>query len=164
MSQDTGARNPGPRPSIFHTVIEIDAPTDIVWEVIRDVERWPEWTPTVTSVRRLDTGTLRVGSRARIRQPRLPRADWQVVALEDGRGFSWVTTSPGVRVTAQHWVEARAGGSRATLSVSFAGLFGSLVGRLTRTLNERYLRLEAEGLKRRSEERAATGTQSRPQR
>jgi uncharacterized membrane protein len=148
----------------FQTSIEIEAPTEIVWGVIRDVERWPEWTPTVTSVRRLDSGLLIVGSRARIRQPRLPRADWRVTVLEDGRGFTWVSASPGVRVTAHHWVEARAGGSRATLSVAFAGLFGSLVGRLTRTLNERYLRLEAEGLKRRSEERSAMSTESRPPR
>jgi len=160
----SAARDSSPRPLTFDIAIEIDAPADVVWEVIRDVERWPEWTPTVTSVRRLDTGALRVGSRARIRQPKLPRADWRVTALEDGHGFTWVSSSPGVRVTAHHWVEARGGASRAALSVGFAGLLGSLVGRLTRTLNERYLRLEAEGLKRRSEERAAADTQSRPQR
>jgi hypothetical protein len=150
-------REANPHQLTYRTAIDIAVTPAIVWNVIRDVERWPEWTPTVTSVRRRDTGPLAVGSEARIRQPRLPRADWRVTELEDGRGFTWVTRSPGVQVTARHWVEARIGGSRATLSVTFAGLLGPVVGRLTRTLNECYLRLEAEGLKRRSEGLRATG-------
>jgi hypothetical protein len=141
----------------YRVSIEIDVPPAAVWGVIREVERWPEWTPSVTTVRRLDAGPLSVGSRVRLRQPRLPRADWRVTELEDGRGFTWVTRGAGVRVTARHWVEATPGGSRATLSVAFAGLFGGFVGRLTRNLNECYLRLEAEGLKRRSESLPAAG-------
>jgi hypothetical protein len=36
------------------------------------------------------------------------------------------------------------------LSVRFAGLLGGLVARFTRELNERYLSLEAQGLRQRS--------------
>jgi uncharacterized membrane protein len=32
------------------TTIDIEAPVEQVWEVLREVERWPEWAPTVTSV------------------------------------------------------------------------------------------------------------------
>jgi hypothetical protein len=49
-------------------------------------------------------------------------------------------------------------GSRATLSLQFTGLFGPLAGLLTRGLNDRYLKLEAAGLKRQSEEKADSTT------
>jgi hypothetical protein len=61
---------------IFETTRHIDAPTRKVWEVLFDVARWPEWTPTVDSVERLDDGPVQVGSRARLRQPKLPQALW----------------------------------------------------------------------------------------
>ena len=134
----------------FDISIDIAAPPSKVWTVMADVERWPEWTPTVTQVQRLDRGSLTVGSRLRIHQPRLPPAVWQVSELQEGRSFTWINRSPAVRITAKHSVEPLANGARAKLSLNFAGLLGPLVARLTRGLNERYLALEAEGLRRRS--------------
>lgn len=136
--------------SRFTIVTDIPAPPERVWSVMADVERWPEWTPSVTEIRRLDRGLLAVGSRARIRQPRLLPATWEVTELVEGRRFTWLTRSPGVRVTAEHEVLPAGAGSRVTLSVSFAGPLGPLVARLTRRLNRRYLQLEAEGLRARS--------------
>ena len=135
----------------FSITIDIHAPPDRVWAVMRDIERWPEWTASVTSVTPLDGGPLAIGARARIRQPRLLPAVWRVTSLQDGSSFAWETRSPGVCVTARHWVEPAPGGSRATLALEFSGLFGPLVARLTRDLNQRYLALEASGLKQRSE-------------
>ena len=137
----------------FRIAVDIKAPPDRVWAVMRDIERWPEWTPTVTSIRRLDAGTLAVGSRALIRQPKLPPARWQVTELdEDARTFTWMTRGPGMRLMARHWVEDNGSGSRATLSIQFSGLLGPLFARLTRDLNDRYLALEANGLRERSED------------
>lgn len=136
--------------TIFATIIDIAAPPDRVWSVIADVERWPEWTPSVRSITLLQPGPLVVGSRARILQPRLPPAVWQVTALEDGRSFTWMSASPGVRVVATHGVDAAGPGSRASLTLRFAGLLGPLVGWMARGMTERYLALEAEGLRRRS--------------
>lgn len=135
----------------FTISADIDAPPSAVWAVLHDGERWPEWTSTVTSVTPLDPGPLAVGKRVRIVQPKLPPAIWEVTDLVEGRGFTWVTRSPGVTVTARHRVEPTASGSRATLSLRFDGLLGGFAGRMTSKLNQRYLAIEVAGLKARVE-------------
>jgi hypothetical protein len=119
--------------------------------VLCDVERWPEWTSTVSSVRRIDDGPFAVGSRAQIRQPKLLPALWEVTDLDERSHFTWVTHSPGVQVTGRHLVEQNGSGSRVTLLLEFSGPLGALLARLYRSLNERYLAIEAKGLKDRSE-------------
>lgn len=143
----------------FEVTIEIAASPKRVWEVMRDVERWSEWTPSVTGIR-LDQEPLKVGSRMRIQQPKLAPTNWVVTELEDGVGFTSRTSSPLVDVTARHRIEARGAGARVHLSVEFTGLLAPLVARLTRELNQRYLSLEAEGLKKRSERSAAPANTS----
>jgi uncharacterized protein YndB with AHSA1/START domain len=135
----------------FSVSVEIQASPDRVWAVLSDAERWPEWTPTVTCIEHMDPGSLAVGNRLRIYQPKFPPAVWQLTELEERKGFTWVTHGPGVLVSARHWINATDHGSRATLSLQFSGLFGPLVSYLTRDLNNRYLMLEARGLKARSE-------------
>jgi uncharacterized membrane protein len=134
------------------TVVAIAAPAPRVWAVMCDVERWPEWTPSVTSVRRLDEGELRVGSRVRIRQPRLPTATWTVTELVAIESFTWVASGPGFMTTASHRVRPHASGSVATLAVNQEGVVGALVGRLAARLTRRYLALEATGLRTRVEQ------------
>ena len=136
------------------TRIDVDAPVERVWEVLREVERWPEWAPTVTSVRRLDEGPLAVGSKARIEQPKIPPTEYVVTELEPGRSFTWVATGPGVRTTARHLLEELGTvRTRVTLAVEQAGPLGVVMGRFYRRLTDRYLAAEAEGIKGRSEGR-----------
>jgi uncharacterized membrane protein len=134
----------------FSVTADIGAPAERVWEVMSDVERWHEWTPSVTRVRLLDAGPLAVGSRAVIRQPKFPPALWKVAAIEPGRSFTWVSVAPGLRVVGHHAVEPTAAGSRATLSLDLQGILGGVWGRLTRGITERYIALEAKGLGARS--------------
>jgi carbon monoxide dehydrogenase subunit G len=142
----------------FSITTEVDAPPNVVFAVLSEIERWPEWTPTVTRVERLgDAGApLALGSRLRIVQPKVPPAEWTVTALEPGRGFQIVSRSPGATVQADHRAEPTGAGdsSRVTLSVTFTGFLGRVIGWLMRGLNNRYLAEEAAGLKHRSEERA----------
>lgn len=135
----------------FRIDVEIHAPADRVWSVMTDFARWREWTPSVTSIEQLDPGPIVPGIRLLIRQPKLLPAVWTLTELKEGQSFQSVTRGPGVKVIARHGIEATESGSRVTLSLEFAGFLGGLVGRLTRGLNERYLALEAAGLKQRSE-------------
>jgi hypothetical protein len=124
------------------------APAD-VWVVMIDVERWREWTPTITSIERLDGGPFRVGSRARIRQPKLPTAVWTVTALETGRYFEWRNASPGLTSVAGHRTEPTAGGgTTVTLTFGWSGWLAWLIRLVYGKLARRYVRTEAESLKR----------------
>lgn len=134
---------------------DVASPPARVFEVMTDIERWHEWTASVTSIRKLDPGPLRVGSRVLIRQPRFPPALWTATEVEPGKGFTWVSRAPALRVFARHFVEPRAGGSHVTLSLRYEGLFGRLMARMTRGITERYLDMEAEGLTRRAASRPA---------
>src|ERR1700757_929609 len=90
--------------------IEIDAPPQVVWDVFSDVERWPEWTASVTSLAGQDGSTLAVGHRFAIQQPGLQKLVWKVAEIESGPSWTWEHRSPGVHVPARHFVTALPGG------------------------------------------------------
>jgi uncharacterized membrane protein len=131
--------------------VTIDAPPEKVFAILCDVERWPEWTSTMTSVQRRERGPFALGSSAQVRQPRLRPAVWQVTALEDQRNFTWTTRSPGLRMTAGHLIEPQGTGSRVVLSFELSGFMAPVVSRLYGGLIERYIATESQGLKKRSE-------------
>ena len=134
--------------------IEIDAPAATVWDVFSDVERWPEWTASVTSLRALDGAELEVGRRYEIRQPKMPRLVWTVTQLQAGSGWTWEVRSAGATTTAVHEVIAEGPGRTLVRQrIDQRGPLGTLVGVLMRRLTRRYLDLEGEGLRRTSEQR-----------
>jgi len=138
--------------------IEIEAPAGVVWAVYADVERWPQWTASVTGVRPLDGSGLGVGKRFEIHQPRFPKLVWTVTALDPGRAWTWEQRAPGGRSLATHEVVALSPKrTRARMVIEQRGPVGVLVGVLTRRLARRYLDLEAQGLKATSEARARSG-------
>lgn len=120
-----------------------------VWAVISDVGRWPEWLPTVDAVERLDDGPLRVGSRARVRQPRLPRALWEVTELVPGRSFTWEAAGPGLRSIGRHEVVPDGSGSQVTLGIEQTGPLAWLAALVWGRLTRRYVELEAASLEAR---------------
>ncbi len=133
--------------------IEIDAPPQLVWDVFSDVERWPEWTASVTSLVGLDGPALAVGKRFAIKQPGLQKLVWKVTEIDPGSSWTWVQRSPGVLVTASHWVIGQPRGRTLVRQrLDQRGVLGALVGRLMLKKTKRFLELEAHGLKARSEQ------------
>ena len=133
------------------TAIDINAPAERVWAIMSDVERWPEWTASMARVERLDLGALGVGSRVRVKQPKLAQALFEITAWEPGRGFDWITRSAVVTAVARHVIAPSGPGVRVTLSVDYSGPLSGVIGWLYGGLTNRYMAMEAEGLKRRAE-------------
>src|SRR5262245_4093349 len=133
-------------------IIDVAAPPERVWSVMADVERWPEWTASITKVELLDRAPFGVGSRARIRQPRLPVAVWTVTAFTPGRFFEWQSVVPGLRSVGFHRAEANGdAGTRVLLSIRWRGPLAPIIRLLYGKLARRYVEMEAQGLKRRCE-------------
>jgi uncharacterized membrane protein len=133
--------------------VEIDAPPQLVWDVFTDVEHWPDWTASVTSLTGLDGAALAVGRRFAIKQPGMSKLVWRVTELDPGRSWTWLQCSPGVRVSARHDVIAQPGGrTLVRQQLDQGGALGALVGRLMIKKTKRFLALEAQGLKARAEQ------------
>lgn len=136
---------------IQHT-IEIAAPPKRVWDVMTVVERWPEWTSSVSRVEILDGAAMTVGSRVRIRQPRLAPAVWTVTTIKPERYFEWQSVVPGLTSIGGHRIEALGNERcRVVLSLEWKGPLAPLINLIYGGLSRRYVTTEAEGLKRRSE-------------
>jgi uncharacterized membrane protein len=129
----------------------VNAPPAEVWRLFVDMERWPEITKSMREVRRTDSGPLRVGSEAIVRQPGLPRARWRVTELEPGRSFTWETTATGVTTAGEHIVAESGQGSTITLTLRQHGPLTRLVHVLAGRRAQRYLSMEMEGFRRTAE-------------
>ena len=136
----------------YEVTVEIEAPPEAVWSLLTDVERWPQWTASMTSVRRLDSGEIHVGSEARVKQPGLLDATWRVTELAPGCNFTWESRSLGVRVVGGHLIKGVDGGrSAVTVTVHQTGPIMALARPFVEGLTCRYLAIESAGLKRRCE-------------
>jgi len=131
--------------------IRVAATPDRLWQVLTDVTAWPDFVDTVTAVESLDGGSLAVGSRYKLQQPKLPENTWTVTELTEGRSFTWEASSPGVRVVASHEISSTAGPTTLRLEVTQSGWLASTLGRLTAGMTRRYLDLEATAMKARAE-------------
>jgi ribosome-associated toxin RatA of RatAB toxin-antitoxin module len=129
----------------------IEASPSRVWEVLSDFEKWPEWTPSMSDVKILDAQPIGLGSRVRVKQPKLQACVLTITVWKPGAGFEWKTRSPGVCSSAVHWIHESPTGSRVTLGIRFHGVLAPLVRCLAGSLIENYVTLEAQGLKHRCE-------------
>ena len=132
-------------------IIDINASPEAVWAVTEDVERWPEWTPTIESVRRVNQGPFDVGSTAWIKQPGMPESEWTVTALTKGERFTWEAWIRGMRIVATHEIVASEDGTQNKLTIEVTGLVARILWPLMRRSTRKLLEQENMGLKVRCE-------------
>jgi len=136
----------------FEQSIDIDARQQRAWDVLSDIEAWPQRIETVDAVELLTPAPLGEGSRVRLKQPKLGEGTWEVTVWDAPSYFEFHQQSGGVTSVAGHRVEAlEEGRSRLTLTLEMRGLLVPVFGRLFKGLTNRYMTLEAQGMKRAAE-------------
>ena len=132
--------------------VTILASRERIWEVLIDVEHWHEWTASITSIQKLDGAPLSLGSKVRIRQPRLREAIWAVTVFDPPNGFVWESHAIGVHSTGEHWItQLAAGECHLVLKFLQTGLLSPVLSPFFAGLTRRYVQMESNGLKARCE-------------
>ena len=136
----------------FEMSIDIDAQQQRVWDVLSDLEAWPRRIETVDVVELLTPAPLAKGSRVRLKQPKLPEGTWDITIWDAPSYFEFRQKSGGITSVAGHRVEVLEGGrSRLTLSLDMRGLLVPVIALFSKDLTNRYMTLEAQGMKRAAE-------------
>ena len=136
----------------FEKSIDINASQQRVWDVLSDLESWPRRIDTVEAVELLTPAPLAKGSRARLRQPKLPEGVWDVTVWDAPSYFEWTQNTSGMTSIAGHRVEALGEArARLTLTLDMRGLLIPVVALFYRSLTNDYLTRETEGMKRAAE-------------
>lgn len=130
----------------FEYQVTIDAPPELVWSTLLDIEAWPSWNPSMTWILAVEPGPLEVGSEVHIKQPGSKAAAWTITKLEPGRSFSW-STSSGVIMEADHEIQPVPGGAEVTLRLTQTGRLAKLVGAVGGAAIRKAVRGEGDGLK-----------------
>lgn len=139
---------------VEHRIV-IAADPALVWAVTSDVERWPDWTPTVNGARFVGGDRLAPGSVVMLRQPMQPESEWTVTEFEEGRRFAWQSQRRGIRFSAVHQVDPAAGGASSLLRAEASGGLAWLLWPLLAIALKRALAQENAGLKARCESLAS---------
>ncbi len=136
----------------FEHSIEIDAPQQRAWDVLTNLEGWPQRIETVDEIELLTPLPVGVGTRVRLKQPKLGEGTWEVTAWDAPSSFEWRQQASGVTTVAAHRVEALEDGrSRLILMLEMRGLLVPIFGRMFKGLTNDYMTREAQDLKRAAE-------------
>lgn len=120
--------------------------------MLSDLEAWPERIETVETVELLTPAPITTGSRVRLRQTKLSEGTWAITTWDAPSSFEWTQRSGGTTSVAGHRVEALGEGrARLTLTLDMGGFLIPLIGLFYRDLANRYMNLEAAGMKRAAE-------------
>ena len=136
----------------FEQSIDINARQQRVWDVLSDLEAWPQRIETVDTIELLTPAPVGEGSRVRLKQPKLPEGTWEVTVWDAPSYFEFRQKSGGLTDVAGYRVEAlEEGRSRLTLTLDMRGLLVPVVALFWKDLTNRYLTVEAQGMKRAAE-------------
>ena len=137
----------------FEKSIDIDAPQQRVWDVLSALEAWPQRIETVDIVELLTPAPITKGSRVRLKQPKLPDGTWDITVWDAPSYFEWTQKTGGTTSVAGHRVEALGEGPGTPHADTrhARGFLIPIIALFYKKLTNRYMNLEAEGMKRAAE-------------
>jgi uncharacterized membrane protein len=122
-------------PQAIQSTVHLDSPAGVAFSLLREAEKWPVWLSLVTTVRRVDSGPLRLGSELAVRSS-IPGEEEELFEVErflDGHVLSLVGA-----YSLRRRIEFRVEGKTQTCRViarvdypTYGGVLGALVDRLT---------------------------------
>jgi uncharacterized protein YndB with AHSA1/START domain len=131
--------------------IDIAAPPDIVWDVLTQLDRWPQWNPDVKSM--AFDGPLAPGSEFRWKA-----GPGTIVStleqVEPPHFVRWRGRTMSIRAIHEWRLEPKDGGTAVETEESFYGLLARLLGRPIQKTLDKSLSDGLEHLKREAERRA----------
>lgn len=121
-------------PVVTHDEITIQAPIATVWDMLTDIDAWPEWNRDVRSARL--HGPLEAGTEFTWKAgPGTIRST--LVAVDPPHGIAWHGRTMGITARHVYRLEDLEGGVRVTTEESWQGFLPKLLGRsMQRTLDE----------------------------
>lgn len=158
MSLKTEGKPPPPKAPKGYRVedrIGVNAPAEVIWEVIRDLERWSEWNPTYPQA----AGQVRIGEQLTLtlalpgqpQQPIRPR----VLEWVPGEQLHWELVLLSGAIKTIRYIEIDALAEESCIVDNgeiFGGLMGPSFGRRMGRSVRRGFRAMNEALKARAEE------------
>jgi len=113
----------------FSSSVWIDAPPEKVFALVDDLERWPEWIPSIEAIEKLSEGPLREGSEIVVTAKSGVRVRLPMTITEFVPGKRGVLKGKvlGTRMVRYYDFEAAGGGTRLTAGGEVTGLLAFLV-------------------------------------
>ena len=137
-------------PAFAEGEVLIDAPRALVWLILTDFTRWPEWTPGVTYV--TVAGALEAGSTFRWKSGRSTIKS-RLADVAPPASISWTGRTTGIRAVHAYQLDDSGAGTIVRTQESWDGLVVKLLGRtlqptLQKTTDDGLAALKAEAERR----------------
>jgi hypothetical protein len=135
-------------PVVGASELDIHAAPDVVWNVLTDFERWPDWNPDIKSM----SAPAAVAAGSEFRWKAGPATITSTIRRVEPPGLiAWTGKTPGIDAIHFWWLEPRDGRTFVRTAESYDGVMARLFRRrLQRALDDalanglRYLKAEAE--------------------
>ena len=127
--------------------IFIMSSVDEVWKHTVTPSKWSKWNPNIQDISYSEDGELTVGDTFQLKQVGMAKAEWKVLDIQEKKSCRWMTTSPGIKIIAQHSIEAKDKGVSNILTLEVTGIMSFLLYPIILLSSKSALKKENEGLR-----------------